>query len=359
MTRFVRTPIAALRLTATLATALLLASPTAQARDEPAVALTAEARPAELAELAKKVFTASDPAAIKGMKRVALPSFQVEFVTRSSAQASTSGFASTGRSSVSAYYTLVGVGEADFQALTNQLHADFMRDLQQMGVEVVPFAQVQASPAYRKLAAGAQPAPFSKSGGGTSSVALAPAGQLLYGGALIAAKGNSLFGAFSTLANTGAMMGAVFDSLDLAKELDAHIVDVRLVVDFAQIGSSDKGFLSRLSSTASVDGTVQPALLAGSSMMAVQSAMTRSTVMLRNPLLFPPTAISGLREATSTATQVGNVAAALISLAAGGKNSSSAADFEAVAEPAVYRASIGASLGQVREMLVSRLKAEQ
>ena len=127
---------------------------------------------------------------------------------------------------------------------------------------------------------------------------------------------------------------------------------------FAQIGSSDKGLLSRLSSTASVDGKVQPALLAGSSMMAVQSATTRSTVMLRKPLLFPPAALSGLREATSTATQVGNVAAALINLAAGGKNSSSAADFEAVAEPAVYRASIGANLGQVREVRVSRLKAE-
>ena len=129
------------------------------------------------------------------------------------------------------------------------------------------------------------------------------------------------------------------------------------MVDFAQIGSSDKGLLNRLSSTASVDGKVQPALLAGSSMMAVQSATTRSTVMLRKPLLFPPAALSGLREAT--ATQVGNVAAALINLAAGGKNSSSAADFEAVAEPAVYRASIGANLGQVREMRVSRLKAEQ
>ena len=224
------------------------------------------AQPAEPAELATKVFTTSDSAAIKGMKRVALPSFQVEFVTRSSAQASTSGFASAGHSSVSAHYTLVGVGEADFQALTNQLHADFVRDLQQMGVEVVPFSQVQASPAYR---------------------------------------------------------------------------------------------ISRLSSTASVDGKVQPALLAGSSMMAVQSATTRTTVMLRNPLVFPPAAISGLREATSTATQVGNVAAVLINLAAGGKNSSSAADFEAVAEPADYRASTGASLGQVREMLVSRLKAEQ
>ena len=82
---------------------------------------------------------------------------------------------------------------------------------------------------------------------------------------------------------------------------------------------------------------MQPALLAGSSMMAVQSATMRSTVMLRKPLLFSPAALSGLREATSTTTQVGNVAAALINLAAGGKNSSSAADFEAVAEPATYR----------------------
>lgn len=360
MTRFAAapfcTPFSAPLTGLLLAAALVLAAPAAQARDEPAVVLTPQSQPAELA---LQVFSTTDPTALKGLKRVALPSFQVEFVTRSGAQASTSGFAAAGRSTVSAYYTLVGVGEADFQALTNQLHADFVRDLQQAGLDVVPFAQLQASPAYRKLVAGAQPSPFTKSGGGTSSVALAPAGQVIYGAALAAAQSNSMMGAFSALANTGAMMGAAFDSLDLAKELDAHVVDVRLVVDFAQVSRSDKGFLNRLSSTASVEGKVQPALLAGSSMMAVQSATTRSTLMLRNPLLFSADAIGGLREATTTATQAGNVAAALINLAAGGKNSYSAADYEAVAEPAVYRASVGASLGQVREMLVARLKTAQ
>lgn len=349
---FHRTPLAAVLLAVSLAGAV----PAAQARNEPAVALTADSRPADLVG---KVLGPSDPAGIKGLKRVALPSFLVEFVTRSGAQASTSGFAAAGRTSVSAYYTLVGVGETDFQALTDQLYADFVRDLQAMGLEVLPFAQVQASPAYRKLVAGAQPAPFSKSGGGTSSVTMAPAGQQVYGAALAAAKSDSMFGAFSALANTGAMMGAAFDSQALAQELDARLIEVRLVVDFAQIGSSDKGFLSRLSSTAAVDGKVQPALLAGASMMSVQSATMRSSVMLRNPLLFSPDAISGMREATSTATQAGNVAAALINLAAGGKNSQSAADFEAVAEPAAYRASIGRNLGQVRELLVARLQADR
>jgi hypothetical protein len=356
MTRFVPKPAPAPFAALCLAAALVLAAPAARARDQPAVALTAQSQPAVLAA---EVFSTTDPAAIKGLRRVALPSFQVEFVTRSGAQASTSGFAAAGRSSVSAYYSLVGVGEADFQALTDQLYADFVRDLQQMGLEVVPLAQLQASPAYRKLVAGAAPAPLSKSGGGTRSLVLAPAGRQIYGSALAAAKSDSMFGAFSALANTGAMMGAVFDTIDLAKELDASIIELRLVVDFAQIGSSDKGFFSRLSSTASVDGKVQPALLAGASMMSVQNATMRSVVTLRNPLLLPPEAISGLREATTTSTQVGNVAAALINLAAGGNNSHSAADFEAVADPAVYRASIGASLGQVREMLVSRLKAEQ
>lgn len=147
-------------------------------------------------------------------------------------------------------------------------------------------------------------------------MALAPTGQLIYGSALIAAKCDWLVGAFSTLADTGAMMGAAIDTLELAKALGARIVDLRLVVDFVQIGSSDKGFLSRLSSTASVDGEVQPALLAGSSMMSVQRATMRTTVMLPNPLLFSPAAINGQRESTSTAIQAGNMAAALINPAA-------------------------------------------
>jgi hypothetical protein len=344
--------LAGLLLAASLATTAL----PVLARDEPAVALVAGA---QSGELAKQVFSITDTAALKGLKRAALSSFQVEFVTRSGAQASTSGFASAGRSSVSAYYTLVGVSEPDFQALTDQLHADFVRDLQKMGVEVLPTERVLASAAYRKLAAGGQPSPFRKSGGGTSSVAMTPGGLAVYGAGLAAAKSDSMFGAFSALANTGAMMGAAFDSIDLAKELDATVIELRLVIDFAQLSRSDKGFLGRLSSTASVDGKVQPALLAGESTMGVQTAVTRSTVLLRNPLLFSPDAIGEMREVTSTATTAGNVAAALINLAAGGKNSSSAADFEAVAVPAVYRASLAGSLGQVREMLVARLQAGQ
>ena len=341
-----------------LAAALLAASlaASAPAACEPAVALTADTRPAELAGT---VFTTSHPAAFQGLKRVAVPSFQVEFVTRSAAQASTSGFAAAGRTTVTAYYSLVGVGEADFQALTDQLHADFVRDLQALGLEVLPLAQLQASAAYRKLLAAAQPAPLRKSGGSSASVVMVPAGQAVYGAALADAKGSSMMGAISNLANAGAMLGAAFDTQDLARELEAKVIDVRLVVDFAKVASSDRNFMSRLSSTASVDAKLQPALLAGVTMMGVQDTVARSVVTLRNPLLFSPDAIGTLREATTTATQAGNVAAALINLAAGGNNRSSAADFEAVAEPAAYRASIAANLGQVRQMLVARLQADR
>ena len=105
-------------------------------------------------EQAGKMFSVAEGKALKNVKKVAVPLFSVEFVTADAQRAETSGFAAAGRASTTLAYTLKGVDEADFQAITTALYERFLADLKGTGIEVVPFDQVAALPSYKKMAAG-------------------------------------------------------------------------------------------------------------------------------------------------------------------------------------------------------------
>lgn len=345
-----------------LALAGLLAAavslPVHAAREEAPLLLDAAAN---AAELAPGVFKLSDPAALKDLRKVAIASFQVEFVTKNSASASTSGFASTGRATQNSYYSLVGVGQGDFQAITDKLYLDFVRDFEQLGVEVVPIARILQAPSYQKMASAGAASPYVKGGGSASSVVLTPQGLAVYGlGMLSTEKGGGVLGALAGLSAVGSMVSNWSDGVELQKELgDARLVNVRLVMQFAELSSNTTGFLGRLASDAVVSGKINVALAPSLSMVTVQAPSTTSTLTLERGLAFGAEAIGQVKRANSTETNVGNVVGALMNLAIGGGHSVSAQEWEAVADPAQYRSAVGAGLGKAREMIVARLRQAQ
>jgi hypothetical protein len=336
------------------AACLVLAAPAVLAADPPeAVAMDAAFKPAEQAA---RMLALTDAKAMQGLKRVAVPLFTVEFVTADAVSGSTSGFGAAGRATSSAAYKLVGVGEADFQALTDTLYTDFLRDLQASGVEVVPREQWQAAPAYAKLAAGAVPAPIRSD----SALTLAPAGMAIYGaGKAQAGAGGGLFGAIGQISSGFGAVGAALDSIALAGELGpAGLIEVQMRVHFVTLTNHNTGFLGRMAGSAKVSGQVMP--LVTSVTFSVQSPTTRSTMTLKQPLAMDASAFKEVREEATTAGDVaGAVLVGLLQLAVGSKDSSSSARFEAVAEPARYREVVGAGLGSTRELLLARLRAER
>ena len=119
--------------TAALAACLLAcAVPPALAKDE-TTPLSVDAAFDPAAAAAKGFTIAADSKALKGIKRVAVPVFAVEFVVADNVSSTTSGFASAGRATSSLYYKLLGVGETDFQAITDTLYAQFLADLKASG----------------------------------------------------------------------------------------------------------------------------------------------------------------------------------------------------------------------------------
>lgn len=337
-----------------LSTALLAGTPAVQAVEAPTpVALDAAFQPAAMAQ---QMFTLSDAAALKGIRRVVVPLFTVEFVTADSVTSSTSGFAAAGRATSSLYYQLTGVGEPDFQSLTDLLYADFLRDLKAGGLEVIEPAQLMASPLYAKLAASGNPAPLR----GDSAITMAPAGMAVYGLSK-AAAGTSSGGIFSALASMGSgisAVGAALDTIELAKETDAAVLEVQMRVNFVQLTAGNKGFLGRIASTASTTGKLNPNI--SNTSMRVYTSAASSTLTMKNPLALDSAAFSEVREKASTTGDVaGAVMVGLLRLATGSGDSSSSSQMQAVADPVGYPRVVGGGLGAVREMLVARLRAGQ
>jgi hypothetical protein len=352
MHRFGHTAVA----TALLCASLLAAPSTAQAKDE-LTALTVDAsfNPTNAAE---KGFEVADNKALKGITRVAVPVFAVEFIVADNVSSQTSGFASAGRATSTQYFKLLGVGEAEFQAITNSLYTRFLADLKDSGVEVVGAAQVLAAPTYAKLAATGSPAPIKSD----STLVMSPPGFAVYGFAKMgggnSAKGKSIFGALGDIGAGFSAVGAVMDTITLAKELDASVIEVRMRVSFAELSADNKGFFGRLSGTASTTAKVAPSI--DNVMMGVQTGPLRSTVTMKHTLTLDGAAFAEVREkASTTGDAVGAVALGLFKLAIGSKDSSSSKEMEVVAEPAKYQDVIGAGLGSAGSMLVARMKQER
>jgi hypothetical protein len=342
----------------TAVTAALLAGPAAPAlaKDEPTPVAVDAAFNA--ADLAAKGFKIADTQALKGMARVAVPVFVVEFITADNVSAQTSGFGSMGRASSSLYYKLLGVGDAEFQALTDAMYADFLQRLKDSGLQVVGKDELQSAAAYRKLADGGVKAPIKSD----NNTVFTPGGMPIYGFSRMAsgpAKSSSgLFGALSGIGAGFSAVGDTMDSLELAKQLSASTLEIRLRVNFVELANHNKGFFGRLGNTASTSGKAFPSI--DGVMVQVQSGPLRSSMTLDRTLVLDPAVFAEVREKAATAGDVaGAVFVGLLRLASNSKDSSSSAEMEAVADPARYRQVVGAGMNSLSDVVVARLRAER
>lgn len=297
-----------------------------------------------------------DNKTVRGLKRVAIGTFDVEFATKGSSSASATAIGSNAngtnnRANASTYMALAGVNEADFQAIVDQLYARFVADLGAAGLEVVPTATVVAAPSYVKMAGSGKPGPHAKSGGRESSVVVTAEGRPVVGVSL-ATKGGGL----AALGNFSAITSTMFSGPDIAKDLDATVLNVRMVVRFVDMKSSDSSFLSRMSGDASVQSKLSPTIAAGDTMVTIYSPQGGGVFTLQSPIQINPAAFVGIKDVTSTSSKATMVGLAVLSMAMGKSDSNSIKELEAVADPVRYRELVGGGLGEVGSMMVEQLK---
>lgn len=194
-------------------------------------------------------YVATDsPKAVRGAKRIAIPYFQVEFVQQSAASAFSMG---SGTSKL--VVTLTGVEKRQFASMADDFYDAVAADLTKAGLEVVPLETLRANPEFQKLAShGLKPSPDRVEHFDNISDFYAPHGLQIYylgadrritGEATQKKSKGSVIGGFSAL---GSMLGSVYSSGQysyqdeeraLAKALDARVLRVRVVVDFADVSA--------------------------------------------------------------------------------------------------------------------------
>lgn len=321
-----------------------------QAKDAEPVLLDAST------DAARLVKSGQNTEALKGLQRVALTQFSIEFVTQDSVSSQTSGFASAGRASVTGNYKLVGLAEPDFQAVADQLRAQVLAQLAAQGLDVVPPEQVTAAPTWQRLVAAGTPLPQRLD----SALVVGPAGAALYGTSKMhtaAAGQKGLFAAVAQIGSAGEALNVGFDNVSLQKELgDAAVLEISLRVHFAQLADESKGFFGRLGSSAKISAKTHPIVQRAT--LNVQRGSLGTLLSVENPLLLDPGAFTEVREPAATKGEIaGAIAVGLLRAAIGSKDSVSHKQYEVLADPAVYRERVGAGLQQTLGLLLTRMQS--
>ncbi len=292
---------------------------------------------------------------VRGIRRVAIGSFDVEFATRGSSSASATWLNhrnySVERASDGSYMALAGLKQADFQAIADQVHAAFVRELGAAGLELVPVARVMETDTFRKLAGGGKPAPYLKSGAFESSTVVTAEGRPVTGASLGPAGGS-----LSAMGNFSSVTSAMLSGPELARELDATVVNVRMVVRFVELPGTSPGLLSRVAGASTAASKVSPTVVAGETTVHLFAPQGGGAFTLQVPLRIDTAAFTGVKDLMSPGSKATGVGLAVLSFAMGKNDSGALTQFEAVADPLRYRELVGAGLGQLASMMAEQIK---
>lgn len=114
---------------------------------------------ADPSSLTEQYVEAENPENLKGLKRVVIPSFMVDFVTEARAETLISGIGVLTGAPSNVMIRLSGADSARFQEITDRLYDRAVADLKKAGIEVVALERLKASDTYKELAAKGEKAP--------------------------------------------------------------------------------------------------------------------------------------------------------------------------------------------------------
>ena len=96
---------------------------------------------------------------LKGIKKVAIPQFMVQFVTRNAGSASASSAASKS-TAVHVTFNLTNVDQTQMQAIADKMYDQVVDEFTKAGIEVVPIATYKQAKPFQRLLSDAKKAPF-------------------------------------------------------------------------------------------------------------------------------------------------------------------------------------------------------
>ncbi len=310
----------------------------------------------------------------RDVKRVFIPSFQVEYIVSSSASAG-SYSSNMSSSRTTAFYELGGLDDARVQGITDALYSKFVAGLEAQGIEVVSHEALAAQPAWAKLQAKGEATPvLGKSRlepqAGKSIVAT-PTGTAVYYTQTDPKLG--LAGAFKNIGsinkgeNAGSFEGALMEALD------ADMVKARLVIGFAQL-AAEGGWNKSSSVAADFRFTIAPKTsevkivkdyrknkAPFSSNILYQPRVDKAAhAYLTQPIFSPAPFVESIEDTTPVGARAGeavaNTLSVLASLSTGsGISTSKTRQYTVTIDPEVYQSSAEQYAGVVLSMFHDQL----
>ncbi len=304
----------------------LTATPIAWAQTEPAAPAEAAAAPADPSAGKALLETHTENAdVLKGLKSVAVASFQVYVLTEFEAGSTAQGGSS--KSSISSTHSnmkVTGLEAARLQALTDELYAATLEMLKVKGFTVYDPAALQALPAFVAWKAASDKAPYEFDGSGGKGTAFAASGlPLLH----VSEMGwlhrtRALFGPEidDPYVSLGEKMGVGFRMTtlqplvkELATAAQMPLLHVRLVLAPGGVSSKGSGFFSNKSETQTTSTLALPIFTNRFMVTTADGSVGR--LSLNAPLLSEQ-GLGELVDVTSTAETAGNIALAAFSILA-------------------------------------------
>jgi len=323
-------------------------------------------------------FTDSENAKhVAKVKKVIIPTFQVEFLTKTSGGSSSKSYTTGNSASVTVSFSLKGVSEQTMSGITERLYDKFVSDLKAAGYEVVPQAALAKSSNYQKLVAKySKKSPFLDESGllekDGKSLIFSPKGMPVYFSTIDA--NTKKVGFFEGMSQIGSSMkGEAVMNYEgaLMHDFEAGLIKPHFVVGFATMeGASSSGgsFLSAsVKSEMNVTIPVQktqiqffPSYDKPGDMYIVNGESGR--VFLKEPMVASDNIASSVVDTTSATTTVAtglcNTLSAVDRLYGGkGMGSMKITDYDANLVESAYKTAAVQNLNAASEMLVLKAKS--
>jgi len=292
------------------------------------------------AALVQQYLTIKKAEKLKGIKKVAIPQFMVQFVTTSSGGASAAS-ASSKSTAVHVTYALKNVDHAQLQAIADKMYDQVVDEFTKAGIEVVPVEKYNESKPFKKLLDGAKKAPYEVS-------------QYYFG-----AKGLPVyFDKNDKRQGLGNMFAAGFSNFDpekweerIGEENDCASLVINYGVTFAAM-TTDGGYWKN---AATVNTKLKVTLIPEDTKYIVYSKNGTTRFTLKEAVYADGMFINDVTDALTSGEKTANAISG--ALGAMGGSSSKTLKYNANADAAAYTSLVEKHMTAIDSLIFNQMKA--
>jgi hypothetical protein len=310
---------------------------------------------ADHTDKADALFWVNQADGAKGVKKVIIPFFQIQFVVDAQVGAVGAGGANSKMA-----MRLKGATPEQMQAITDEVYQSFVADLKAAGLEVVTLEEARAYGPYSEIMNASKPSGEIVNGmGGVKSAFYAPSGMKFY---FLPTMLPDLAGGGSMTAVGNAQI--VRREADLMTQSGAAVAGFRAVVEFATLSASNRRGLRALARNAKTKGeaglvikpvSTQVFLITPNAKATMIDPQSRMRVELQAPLMIDSEAIIDMADNKTSGQKTGEALGNAISLL-GGVGMSKSKSFDVVVDPLVWQADVTGALKGLSAAAVARIK---